>query len=79
MKDLQKIIEAAWENRALLEDEATREAIRAVVEAAGIRDKVKVMIGGAPITQAFADEIGADGYSDNANSAVALAKRLMGV
>ena len=33
MKDLQKIIEAAWENRALLEDEATREAIRAVVEA----------------------------------------------
>ena len=49
------------------------------LEAAGIRDKVKVMIGGAPITQAFADEIGADGYSDNANSAVALAKRLMGV
>ena len=48
------------------------------LEAAGIRDKVKVMIGGAPITQAFADEIGADGYSDNANSAVALAKRLMG-
>ncbi len=47
------------------------------LEAAGIRDKVKVMIGGAPITQAFADEIGADGYSDNANSAVALAKRLM--
>ena len=33
MKDLQKIIEAAWENRALLEDEATRTAIRAVVEA----------------------------------------------
>ena len=49
------------------------------LEATGIRDKVKVMIGGAPITQAFADEIGADGYSDNANSAVALAKRLMGV
>ena len=49
------------------------------LKAAGIRDKVKVMIGGAPITQAFADEIGADGYSDNANSAVALAKRLMGV
>ena len=49
------------------------------LKTAGIRDKVKVMIGGAPITQAFADEIGADGYSDNANSAVALAKRLMGV
>ena len=48
------------------------------LKTAGIRDKVKVMIGGAPITQAFADEIGADGYSDNANSAVALAKSLMG-
>ncbi len=48
------------------------------LEDAGIRDKVKVMIGGAPISQAFCDEIGADGYSDNANSAVALAKRLMG-
>ena len=33
---------------------------------AGIRDRTKVMIGGAPITQQFADEIGADGYSDNA-------------
>lgn len=52
-----------------------------VIEAldnAGIRDKVKVMVGGAPVTQGFADEIGADGYSDNANTAVALAKRLMG-
>lgn len=48
------------------------------LEANGIRGKVKVMVGGAPVSQAFADEIGADGYSDNANSAVALAKRLMG-
>ena len=48
------------------------------LESAGIRDKVKVMVGGAPVTQNFADEIGADGYSDNANSAVALARRLMG-
>lgn len=47
------------------------------LEAAGIRDKVKVMVGGAPVTQAFADEIGADGYSDNANTAVAVAKKLM--
>ena len=38
------------------------------LEAAGIRDQVKVMVGGAPVTQGFADEIGADGYSDNANS-----------
>jgi methanogenic corrinoid protein MtbC1 len=35
------------------------------------------MIGGAPVTQEFANEIGADGYSENANSAVALARRLM--
>ena len=48
------------------------------LNAAGIRDKVKVMVGGAPVTQGFADEIGADGYSDNANSAVAVAKQLLG-
>ncbi|MBR1414772.1 MAG: homocysteine S-methyltransferase family protein [Prevotella sp.] len=48
------------------------------LEAAGIRDKVKVMVGGAPVTQGFADEIGADGYSDNANSAVSVAKQLLG-
>lgn len=48
------------------------------VEAAGIRDKVKIMVGGAPVNQAFADEIGADGYSDNANSAVQVAKHLIG-
>ena len=36
------------------------------------------MIGGAPITQRYADEIGADGYSENASSAVALARRLVG-
>lgn len=47
------------------------------LKAAGIREKVKVMIGGAPVTQEFADEIGADGYSENANSAVALARRLI--
>lgn len=48
------------------------------VEAAGIRDKVKIMVGGAPVNQAFADEIGADGYSDNANSVVQVAKHLIG-
>lgn len=42
-----------------------------------IRDKVKVMIGGAPVTDIFASQIGATGYSDNANSAVALANRLI--
>jgi methanogenic corrinoid protein MtbC1 len=42
-----------------------------------MRPGVKVMIGGAPVTQKYADEIGADGYSSNANAAVALARRLV--
>jgi len=46
---------------------------------AGVRGKVKVLIGGAPITQKYADEIGADGYSENAVGAVALAKKAVGV
>jgi 5-methyltetrahydrofolate--homocysteine methyltransferase len=45
------------------------------LKAAGVRNKVKVLIGGAPITQKYADEIGADGYSENAVGAVALAKK----
>ncbi len=44
------------------------------LEEAGLRDKVKVMIGGAPVTQAFANQIGADGYASNAASAAELAK-----
>jgi len=43
----------------------------------GLREKVKVMVGGAPVTQEHADKIGADGYADNAVDAVKLAKRLM--
>ena len=46
------------------------------LEAAGIRQSTKVMIGGAPITQQYADEIGADGFSDNASAAVAVARQL---
>ncbi len=46
------------------------------LEKAGVRERTKVMIGGAPVTQQYADEIGADGYADNANSAVALARKL---
>lgn len=53
-----------------------KEVIEAL-ENVGIRNRVKVMVGGAPVTQGFADEIGADGYSDNANSAVAVAKQLL--
>ncbi|NMC82263.1 MAG: cobalamin-binding protein, partial [Armatimonadetes bacterium] len=44
------------------------------LEEAGIRDKVKVMIGGAPVTQRYADEIGADAFSDNASGAVRVAR-----
>jgi 5-methyltetrahydrofolate--homocysteine methyltransferase len=56
----------------------TMPAMKTTVEAlkqAGVRDQVKVLIGGAPITQKYADEIGADGYSENAVGAVALAKK----
>lgn len=42
---------------------------------AGVRDQVKVMVGGAPVTPQFATEIGADGYSDNASAAVQLARQ----
>ena len=45
--------------------------------AAGIRGKVKIMVGGAPVNAAFAQKIGADGYSSNANEAVTLAKSLL--
>lgn len=44
--------------------------------AAGVRKNVKVMVGGAPLTQRYADEIGADGFSDNASSAVRIAREL---
>jgi corrinoid protein of di/trimethylamine methyltransferase len=55
---------------------ASKATIEAVV-AAGLRDKVKIMVGGAPVTQEFADEIGADGYAEDAASAAELAKSLL--
>jgi 5-methyltetrahydrofolate--homocysteine methyltransferase len=48
-------------------------------QAAGVRQRVKIMVGGAPVTQQYADAIGADGYSDSAGSAVALARKLVAV
>ncbi len=54
---------------------------RKVIEAlekAGIRDQVKIMVGGAPVTSQWATEIGADGYAEDAIGSVALAKRLVG-
>lgn len=55
-----------------------REVIKALV-AEGLRDQVKVMVGGAPVTKGWAEEIGADGYAEDAMGAVALARRLAGV
>jgi len=45
---------------------------------AGIRERIRVMVGGAPVTQAYADQIGADAYGDNAGAAVTVARRLAG-
>ena len=80
----QKFVEAAKEKEgtilalsALLT--TTMTMMKTVIDAltaAGLRDKMHVMIGGAPITQQYADEIGADGYADNASSAVAIARKL---
>ena len=53
-------------------------SIDALVEA-GLRDQVKVLIGGAPVTQAYADQIGADGYAPDASSAARAAKGLLGL
>jgi len=48
------------------------------LDAAGLRDKVKVMIGGAPVTAEYARQIGADGFAPDASQAVTLAKSLVG-
>lgn len=55
-----------------------REVIQAL-EIAGLRDQLKIIVGGAPVTEKFAEEIGADGYGSNANSAVREAERLLGI
>lgn len=52
------------------------QTVEAIVES-GIRDEVKILVGGAPVTQAFADEIGADGFAADAGSASKLAKTLV--
>ena len=49
------------------------------LERAELRSKVKVMVGGAPVTQSFADELGADGYGESAAEAVDKAKELLGI
>jgi corrinoid protein of di/trimethylamine methyltransferase len=52
-----------------------RQVIQAL-EAAGLRDRVRVMVGGAPVKQGWSDEIGADGYAEDATGAVELARKL---
>jgi corrinoid protein of di/trimethylamine methyltransferase len=82
----QKFVEAIQEEdgsilalSALLTTTMTQmKAVIEALEAAGIREKTKIMIGGAPITQQYCDEIGADGYSDNASGAVGMARKLVG-
>ncbi len=58
----------------------TMPAMKTTIEAlktAGLRGSVKVLVGGAPVTAQYANEIGADGYGENANSAVALTRKLL--
>ncbi|HXK44979.1 MAG TPA: cobalamin-dependent protein, partial [bacterium] len=82
----EKFVEAAKNGAQLIGLSAllttTMPAMKDVIEklkSEGIRDKVKIIIGGAPVTQAYADEIGADGYSPDAGSAVDKAKELLGL
>ena len=48
------------------------------LEAAGVRNRVKILVGGAPLSTHYAEEIKADAYADNANAAVRAAQALMG-
>jgi corrinoid protein of di/trimethylamine methyltransferase len=56
-----------------------QEKIIEALREAGLRDKVKVMVGGAPVTASWAEKVGADGYAEDAIGAVSLARRLVGV
>jgi methylmalonyl-CoA mutase cobalamin-binding domain/chain len=81
----EKFIEAIKEKKAQIVAisallTTTMPAIKTTIDAlaqAGVRKQVRVLVGGAPLTQRYADEIGADGYSDNAAGAVTLARRVL--
>lgn len=83
----EKFIETAKEKKADLVGlsallTTTMPSMKDIVKAvgdSGLKDKVKVIIGGAPLTQSYADEIGADGYAPDAASAVDEIKQLLGV
>jgi len=49
------------------------------IEAAGLRDGIKILIGGAPVNQEYADQVGADGYAPDANSTTRITKQLLGL
>lgn len=82
---LQKFVDTAKEEKAELICLSTlmtttmngMETVIGLLEEAGIRNQVKVMIGGGPISQKYADQIGADGYSATAMEAVRLARKLV--
>lgn len=84
--DADKFIKAVKEHHANLVGlsallTTTMPYMKTIIEAfkaEGLRDKVIIMVGGAPVSEHFAKEIGADGYSDSANSAVIKAKELIG-
>ena len=60
----------------------TMPAMKTTIEAfrtAGIRDRIKIIVGGAPVTRKYAETIGADGYSETAAASVDLARRLLAV
>ena len=83
----EKFIEAAKEKKAdlvgvsalLTTTMPSMKDVVKVVRDSDLKDKVKVFIGGAPVTQSYADEIGADGYAPDAASAVDEAKQLLGL
>ncbi len=82
----EKFVDAAQEGASLIGISAltstTMLGMKPVIdalEAAGLKDKIKTMVGGAIVTQAYADQIGADGYASDAVSAVARAKGLLGL
>jgi methanogenic corrinoid protein MtbC1 len=53
--------------------------VLAALEEAGVRDQVKILVGGAPVTDRFAEEIGADAYAPNASAAVEKSRELLNV
>ena len=83
----ERFVEAARESGAKLVGLSTllttmlpaMEATVRAIRQAGLEGGVQVMVGGAPVTESFAKEIGADGYADDASTAAALARKLVGL